>query len=301
MKRILIYIFLLSLLTACGNSIEERERMTRAERARLHTEDSLALKLAVMPTADCLPLFVAKEKRLFDTLGVDVRLRVFSAQMDCDTAFEGGSVEGAVSDVFRMKRMAAKGVKLEYLSATNAYWQLIANRRARLKNVSQFGDKMIAMTRFSATDYLCDHVLKGVKTSSVVFRIQVNDVNVRMKMLLNNEMDAAWLPEPYATEARLQGNVVVSDSRDLKRSLGVIALRKEVKADARRRKQVEAFVKAYDMACDSIAKYGMANYRDVLRKYYKVDDKTLRQFPKIRFSHISKPQTKDLELADAKF
>ena len=67
--------------------------MTRAERQRLHREDSLALKFAVLPTADCMPLFLAKEHRMFDTLGVDVRLRCFTAQMDCDTAFVGGSVE----------------------------------------------------------------------------------------------------------------------------------------------------------------------------------------------------------------
>ena len=61
--------------------------MTRAERQRLLHEDSLALKFAVLPTADCMPLFLAKEKRMFDTLGVDVRLRCFTSQMDCDTAF----------------------------------------------------------------------------------------------------------------------------------------------------------------------------------------------------------------------
>lgn len=105
MKHIVIYILLAIFAVSCGNSIEEKERLTRAERQRLHREDSLALKFAVLPTADCMPLFLAKEHRMFDTLGVDVRLRCFTAQMDCDTAFVGGSVEGIVTDIVRAKRV----------------------------------------------------------------------------------------------------------------------------------------------------------------------------------------------------
>lgn len=127
--------------------------MTRAERQRLLHEDSLALKFAVLPTADCMPLFLAKEKRMFDTLGVDVRLRCFTSQMDCDTAFVGSSVEGIVTDLVRAKRMREQGVAIDYLSTTNAYWQLLANRKARLKRINQFGDKMIGMTRYSAYDF----------------------------------------------------------------------------------------------------------------------------------------------------
>lgn len=163
MKHIVIYILLAIFAVSCGNSIEEKERLTRAERQRLHREDSLALKFAVLPTADCMPLFLAKEHRMFDTLGVDVRLRCFTAQMDCDTAFVGGSVEGIVTDIVRAKRMTAGGTSLDYLSTTGAYWQLIASRKSRLKRINQFGDKMIAMTRYSATDYLCDRVLAGRK------------------------------------------------------------------------------------------------------------------------------------------
>lgn len=294
MKHVVIYILIAIFVVSCGNSVEEQERMTRAER-QLH-EDSLALKFAVLPTADCMPLFLAKEKRMFDTLGVDVRLRCFTSQMDCDTAFVGSSVEGIVTDLVRAKRMREQGVAIDYLSTTNAYWQLLANRKARLKRIDQFGDKMIAMTRYSATDYLCDRVLAGAKLSSMAFRIQVNDVNIRLRMLLNNEMDAVWLAEPLATTARLAGNNVVIDSRDINKRLGVIAVRKDRTADARRRKQLAAFTKAYNMACDSLNANGMGRYADVLRKYYKVDDRTISALPKLKFNHIEKPRLQDIDL-----
>lgn len=131
---------------------------------------------------------------------------------------------------------------------------------------------------------------------SIAFRIQVNDVNIRLRMLLNNEMDAVWLAEPFATTARLAGHNVVMDSRDINKCLGVIALRANRVMDERRKKQIVAFVKAYNAACDSINVNGMGHYPDVLRKYYKVDDRTISALPKLKFNHIEKPRLQDIDL-----
>ena len=180
LRNIFVCGWCIALVVACGQSYETKQRMTRAERAKLKTADSLALKVGVMPTLDCMPLFVAKERRLFDTLGVDVRLRMRKAQMDIDTALIGGSVEGAVSDSVRVARMRSRGTALTEVGTTNTSWQLVGNRSARLKEVKQLGDKMVAMTRYSATDFLTDHVLKGVKTTATVYRVQINDVPLRL-------------------------------------------------------------------------------------------------------------------------
>ena len=82
MKKILIYGIAALLMSACGQTYEEKQRMTRAERQRLAREDSLALKMAVMPTLDGMPLYLAKTRGWFDSLNVDVRLKVRNAQMD---------------------------------------------------------------------------------------------------------------------------------------------------------------------------------------------------------------------------
>ena len=285
MKR-LFYILLVVLFLSCGQSVEERKRLSLAEKREQRRQDSLAFKVAVMPTLDCLPFFLAKEKGWFDSLDVDVRLRVFNAQMDCDTAFAGKSVEAMVSDVVRTERMKEKGVALSHLTFTNACWQLFTSRKSRLKKVSQLGDKMIAMTRFSATDLLCDKVLEGVKTSSIVFRIQVNDVNVRCSMLQNSEIDAAWLTEPYATAARGFGAQQMADSRKINSRLGVVAVRDDATMDKRRRQQLEAMTKAYDKACDSLNVYGVKHYAEVIRKYCRVDTKTINTIPKQQYIKV---------------
>ncbi len=282
-------------LAACGLSEEEKRRATVVERKRLQKETVAALKIAVMPTLDCLPLYVAKDLCLFDTLHVDVRLRPFTAQMDCDTAIAGGSVEGMVSDLIRTERLKKKGTPLYYLSSTNVYWQLISNKNARLKQLNQLGDKMVAMTRFSATDYLTDQALAGVKTKAQAFKIQINDVHVRLHMLLNNEMDAMWLAEPQATTARLNRHPLMMGSDSLKTKLGILAFRQKILGSRRRKEQLALFTKAYNMAVDSINQKGLKHYSPIIKKYCCTDDKTVQALPRILFDPITKPSASNVE------
>lgn len=66
MKAKHIVIFLLStlILTACGQSYEEARKQSKAEYEKRKKEDSLAFKVGVLPTLDCLPMYVAKEQCL---------------------------------------------------------------------------------------------------------------------------------------------------------------------------------------------------------------------------------------------
>ena len=299
MKK-LIPIIVVILLAACGQSYEETKRITREQRREAWRKDSAALKIAVMPTLDCLPLFVAQKYELFDTVNGGVRLKFYNAQMDCDTAVLRGRVEGAVTDLVRAMRMERQGMQMRYVAATNAYWQLVTNRNARIKQLKQLDDKMVAMTRFSATDLLTDVARDTVKLAPErVFKVQINDLNVRMQMLLNNEIDALWLPEPLATQARVLKNPVVMDSRDVKLQLGVLAFRDKEMQRKERAKQLQLFIKAYDQACDSINKYGVAYYRKIFIERYKLKATLVDSIPKdIRFQHAHSPRQEDMTVVE---
>ncbi len=291
MKPEAIFSFIAAmLLVACGQSYEEKVKLGLAERSRIAKENAAAFKVAVMPTIDGMPVYLAKQKHWFDSTKVDVRLRVYNAQMDCDTALKGKSVEVALTDLKRLENMANKKVELLKLGATAAYWQLIGNRTARIKSPSQLGDKMVAMTRFSATDFLTDEVLKGVKVSAPVFKVQINDVLLRFNMLQNNEMDAMWLPEPQATAARLYKHTVIADSRKVHDKLGVVVMRPQLQKDKDRIKQLSAFIMGYNRACDSLNLYGVSCYAELVKKVCHVDTKTTEQLPKFSFPHISLPK-----------
>ncbi len=298
MKKVtLLAVLLLTavfVISGCEDSVEKQRRLSKAEKLRLDSIDKASFKVGVMPTLDCLPVFVAYEKRLFDTLGVTVHLKNYMAQMDCDTALERGRVEGSITDLIRAHHMVKKGTPLSYPIATDTYWQLITNRRSRISELKQLSDKMIAMTRYSATDYLADLAVDSAKPQFDVYRVQINDVRIRLKMLLNNEMDAALLTEPQATKARIEKNPVLMDSRDKGLRLGVFAFRDKALKKPERKKQMKLFLQAYDMAVDSINQRGVAHYASLLKKYCDADEATVKALPKIRFRHAESPRQKDL-------
>lgn len=297
MRKVAMMMVCMLLLTACGLSYKEQKRVAAENRKEAQRQDSVALKVAVMPTLDCLPLFVAEYHQLFDTIYGGVRLKYYKALMDCDTALQRARVEGTVSDLVRAKYMEKRGLKLRYVATTSAYWQLISNRNMRIRQLKQLDDKMVAMTRFSATDMLTDLTIDSVKLDrEKVFKVQVNDVNVRMLMLQNNEMDALWMTEPQATMARMLKNPVLLDSRQAGLQLGVIVFREKEMQRQARSKQMQLFVNAYNMACDSINKYGVGHYRDLIMSRCDMKKNMVDSLPQdIKYVHVRGPLQKDIE------
>ena len=300
MKKILAMVMLCLLVVACGQSYEETKRMTRQQRKEAARKDSAALKIAVMPTLDCLPMYVAQYHELYDTIHGGVRLKYFTAQMDCDTALERGRVEGMVTDLVRATRIAKRGTKMRFSAVTPAYWQLITNRNSRIRQLKQLDDKMVAMTRYSVTDMLADRAVDSAKLDKDhVFKVQVNDLFVRMQMLQNNIMDALCLTEPQATWARSMKNTVILDTRSLDWQMGGVAFRdKEMQRQARR-EQFDLFVKAYNQACDSINKYGLKHYRELIIKRCKIRKELVDSLPQdMKFAHAKGPRQQDIDIVE---
>ncbi|MBQ9671444.1 MAG: ABC transporter substrate-binding protein [Prevotella sp.] len=287
MKKILVLLSALLFLMSCGQSTPQgiKEEMP---------DDTVQLRIAILPTLDCLPICLADAHGFFEQYGLDVDVLPYQAQMDCDTAIERGWANGIVTDLVRAQRMKDNGLQLEYITATEASWQLLTNPTARIKQLRQLDDKMLAMTRFSATHLLSDKAVDSVRLKPErVFRIQVNDVNVRLGMLSAGIMDALLLPEPQATAARNQNALKLLDTHQLDYRMGVVAFSSRA-ATAR---QVEAFKKAYDMACDSINELGVHKYQDLIMKCCRVQQSTIDSLPPVIFRHSSNPRAVDIKRA----
>ena len=297
MKKLVLAFIALVMLAACGQSYEETKRLSREQRLKLWREDSAALKIAVMPTLDCLPVFVAKERQMFDT-AVDIRLKRYTAQMDIDTALIRGRAEGAITDLVRAEKMIKEGTPLRYAAATNAYWLMLSQRQLRITNFKHLDDKMLAMTRYSVTDMLGDIAVDSAKLAPErVFRIQINDVNIRLKMLENNEMDAMLLTEPQASQALLKKHHVLLDTRKEDMQMGALVFRTKNMDDKTRQHQMDVFMKGYKQACDSINHFGVTHYKEILKKYYGLTPQAINALPdSLKFTYQAARQ-KDIDRA----
>lgn len=295
MKRI-NYLLILAVLTlvSCGKSNKELQAERQAQKLAEREAYQKAYKIAVMPTMDCLPAYLLKDSLLYDTAKVDIRLCRFNAQMDCDTAMIGGSVQAAFSDLVRTERLKHRNkVLMHYLTDTNLNWQLIADKDSKLKQLSDLSDKIVAMTRFSGTDLLTDMAVKKAKPKYQVFRVQVNDVLVRLAMLQNHEIDAYWFAEPQITKALSADNNSLFNSEDAGVHLGVVAIMDKV----RRQDEEAAFAVAYDKAVEQINKNGVKYYSALIQKYMKVDESVVRALPDIKYTKIGPPRKANLLMA----
>ena len=295
MKRI-NYLLILAVLTlvSCGKSDKELQAERQAQKVAEREAYQKAYKIAVMPTMDCLPAYLLKDSLLYDTAKVDIRLCRFNAQMDCDTAMIGGSVQAAFSDLVRTERLKHRNkVLMHYLTDTNLNWQLIADKDSKFKQLSDLSDKIVAMTRFSGTDLLTDMAVKKAKPKYQVFRVQVNDVLVRLAMLQNHEIDAYWFAEPQITKALSADNNSLFNSEDAGVHLGVVAIMDKV----RRQDEEAAFAVAYDKAVEQINKNGVKYYSALIQKYMKVDESVVRALPDIKYTKIGPPRKANLLMA----
>ena len=295
MKRI-NYLLILAVLTlvSCGKSDKELQAERQAQKVAEREVYQKAYKIAVMPTMDCLPAYLLKDSLLYDTTKVDIRLCRFNAQMDCDTAMIGGSVQAAFSDLVRTERLKHRNkVLMHYLTDTNLNWQLIADKDSKLKQLSDLSDKIVAITRFSGTDLLTDMAVKKAKPKYQVFRVQVNDVLVRLAMLQNHEIDAYWFAEPQITKALSADNNSLFNSEDAGVHLGVVAIMDKV----RRQDEEAAFAAAYDKAVEQINKNGVKYYSALIQKYMKVDESVVRALPDIKYTKIGPPRKANLLMA----
>lgn len=261
--------------------------------------DSTSIKVAVMPTIDCLPLFVAEELGIFDREDVSVRLYPYQAQMDCDTALMSGWVDGMMTDLVRAERLQQQDLPLHYATATALSWQLITSRQARIKMLPQLDDKMLAMTRYSATALLADKLVDSVGLKPErVFRIQVNDVAVRLDMLRTGVMDALLLPEPQATAAMQMESLSLYDTRQRDLWLGVMVFRQKTIADSLRHRQMDALLRAYSAACDTLNDSGLVRFRELIARRCGVSPAVVDSMPQdIVFPTVAEPRQSDIDVA----
>lgn len=265
----LVFAFVL-FVAACGGADTKGNVKSKEQLTAEKTKDSLALKVGVVKTSDCLPAFVAKDEGIFDSLDVNVKLVFFTSLLDCEKQLQKGNLDGAFIDTKRMAFLKEKySFDMDTVASTEMQWALVANRKSRLRSVKQLAEKTIGMSRHSATDYLTDKVLDSVKADKdKVFRIQVNDVDLRLRMLVSGEIDAAWLPEPQLTEAMRRGCNILAQGNGKDAPKSVLAFTGKALADKRKVKQTEVFMAAYGLARRKIADCSTEAKRELVTKYY---------------------------------
>lgn len=205
--------------------------------------DSMVIHIAVLPTEECQPFYVAQQRGLYDSLGVVVQLDTFLAAMDADTAFMNNQVQLLVSDSLKaryLNRITKKDSIISIITDTLRL-SMMTGKPTRIKSINSLKEKIIAVTRNSAIDYFADQTMdKANIKREYLNRPQINNIALRADMLNLNQYDGAILPEPYATQCEELGAYRINS---LKAPLMQVLVKKSVMK--KRKQDILKVIEAY--------------------------------------------------------
>lgn len=242
-EGLVVSLFLLLLcLCACHR---DGVTISPEEQAR---KDSLALHVAVMPVTDCLPLYYAERMGVFEKEKLDVRLHEYLSTADCDTALTNKVCQVAYTDLFRLKMMNLCDTT-HVLATLDGKLYLISARGKRIRSTKHLKERMVTLNRHSTADYWSDQILEEAGLEAMdIYRPQINDIRLRTTMLCDELVDAAILPEPYASWAELKGHRRIAQTGEFTLPTACFAIDSEVSNDTHRKKQMAALIRVFRAA-----------------------------------------------------
>lgn len=227
------------------------------EEAAKRKQHKAVLNIGALNNISSLPIWVAEEDSIFDSLRVDISVRDYTDQLDCDMAFANKKINIEITGPKRAEWLKKeKKTDFTELAKLPMPYAMMANHKARLSSIKQLKDKMLAATRLSLFHEEAYHCIDsvGLKRDSV-YVVQINNHNVAMQMLQNNELDASFLTEPYITLAKIMGhNALYSNKAE-----ALLIARTD--AD---QKELKKFQQAYNEAIKRIRTNGVEHYTKLI-------------------------------------
>jgi NitT/TauT family transport system substrate-binding protein len=162
------------------------------------------LSLGVLPDVDSVPIIIAQQKGYFEQEGLNIRLEKFTSAMERDSALQSGTIDGAVSDILSAAFFRQGGFNVSITSMTNGSYKLVAVKGTN--DVSSLAGKSIAISSNTIIEYATDSMLYEYGLApEEVSKTAIPKIPLRLEMLKNGKVNAATLPEPFASSAVKSG------------------------------------------------------------------------------------------------
>ncbi len=220
--------------------------------------EAAALKIAVLPIIDTLPMYVAEAEGLFAKHGVTVEFIPVASAPERDQLLAAGQADGTVNETLSVMlfnkdivQMQAVRYALRPVEGFGHFF-ILASAKSGITDAQGLKGVEIGVSQGTVIEYATERLLQAEGlTSDEIKTIAVPKIPDRMALLGSGELSAGVLPDPLASLAVSQGAVkVLDDSLHPEYGFSVISFRKEVidaNPDA-----VKAFLAAIEEATDLI-------------------------------------------------
>ena len=204
---------------------------------------SQVLKVGVMPAVDSLPIFVADQMGIFEDLGLDIEVEVYTNAMDRQSALQAGGLDGAMTDVIGLVNNVHNGFDIKVTTSTDGVFPILYNSKNTSKETLVAG-----MMEVSVTNSLSDEFLKDVTFT----KEYITDLPARLEMISKGSLDLAVIPEPMASMGALNGlDKYVMELNDAYSPEVMVFNQKAIDS---KNKELKLFHQGYNLALETIEK-----------------------------------------------
>lgn len=218
------------------------------------SQEENKIKVGVMPDEATLPYYVAEKEGIFTNYGLDVEVVPFLSAMERDSALTAGEIDAGENDpvgviLLQNAGYDARVVGLELQeTAEKMRFAIVASPGSNINSIEDLEGKKIAISSNTIIEYLTDTLLGDVHAD----KVEVKKVPIRMQMLLDNEVDAATLPEPLASYAIFKGAKLIISDDMLTRSVSQTVIVFSADFIKENPESVDKFLDAYGEAVERI-------------------------------------------------
>lgn len=241
------------------------------------------LNIGAMASVDSVPIVIANEKGFFEKEGLKVNFQSFKSAKDRDAAFQAGNLDGIIGDEIAISLYQNADFDVKITGVTDGDFMLIASSKSGIKSIGDIKGKSVAISEKTAIEYTLDKILeKNSMEPADIKKSIVPAIPTRLEMLRNNNVDAALLPEPFATLAINDGGILLGSAMNMDSYPSVTAFTQ--KSIDTKPNEIKAFYKAYNEAVDYINNTPISEYEATIIKTvgYPDDMKGKITLPKFR-------------------
>jgi NitT/TauT family transport system substrate-binding protein len=183
--------------------------------------DAAPVTIAVMPTEDSLPLWVAERDGLFAANGAEVKLESFQSAQELIAAVTSGAANMAVTDPMVTASLTAGGTPMSFEwvtlgeTAAEGRFGIMTSPDSKITELGQLKGVPIAVGSNTIVEYMMDKILEAAGFAPDDIKTEeIKKIPVRYESMANNSVKAAALPSATLAVGEKAGMVLLADDTE---------------------------------------------------------------------------------------
>ena len=252
--------------------------------------DSTTLKIGIMPSVDYLPIAVAQEQGFFKR---PIKLVRFSSPMERDAALQTAEVDASVTDYMGAMLLHAKGLPVSLSVACQGSFRLVFGRDDKLTDIPHLRGKHIGLSSNTLIEYATERALVDATGRPFSYtRVEVQKIPIRLEMLRSGELDAAILPEPFASTGQALGLLAIEVPGGLTQGITGLLFQNKV---FERSDDLRAFVAGYNEAVSFMQSHPRSVWIGALGKLLGITKQQAEQIQLPDYQPVTAPSPEALQ------